>query len=531
MTYFVFRNNTLENILGTSLYSYSGYDDISFIPQDVKGYIWFYQVPYKSNLASLSEEIGSYRTKLQLIAQQIPSDKLFVILSLENLFNLHFIDGDFELKREIEFFNEEARTLASMSNNVRFIDFSAFLADYKQKELIDWKYFFISQLPFSPKLARPFQKWVSKQLDQIQLKRKKCLVLDLDNTLWGGILGEDGINGIKIGGDYPGKSFLFFQEALGELTKYGIILSICSKNNEQDVFEAWEKNPFIYLKQNFISAYRINWQNKADNIIELAEELNIGLDSIVFIDDNPSERELVKQRLPMVEVPDFPLHPYELPLFFKQIVDEYFRVYHITDEDKQKTNQYKQNAIRRQASKGFSDIKDFIASLDIQINIEAVNEFNISRISQMTQKTNQFNLTTKRYSETDIKGFVDSDWNIYCISVKDKFGDNGITGAIFFKGTGDILQIDSFLLSCRILGKGIENAFLKYMLNYFKSNGYKKVISDYYPTQKNSQVIDFYEKNGFLLNQEDLLGNKSYELELENNKFEIEDYYQIKMNL
>ena len=177
--------------------------------------------------------------------------------------------------------------------------------------------------------------------------------------------------------------------------------------------------------------------------------MNIGLDSLVFIDDNPTERELIKQMLPMIAVPDFPKQSYELPVFFQQNVEDYFKVYSVTDEDKKKTAQYKANVQRAQAQNAFTDFEAFLESLDIQITVEAANEFNIQRIAQMTQKTNQFNLTTHRYTDIDIYGFVESGWKVWCSNVADKFGDNGITGAIMVKPNG---EIDSFLLSCRILG-------------------------------------------------------------------------------
>ena len=221
----------------------------------------------------------------------------------------------------------------------------------------------------------------------------------MDNTLWGGVLGEDGAEGIKIGGDYPGKAFSMFQKSLVELCKTGVILTVCSKNNESDVRYAWDNNPYIILTDRYISAYRINWDNKADNIIELSKELNIGLDSFVFVDDNPTERELIRRTLPMIAVPEFPSQAYELPAFFRQLVDNYFQVYSITNEDKQKTEQYKANAERAKMQKQFVNISEFIRSLDIEMTVERANQFTIPRIAQMTQKTNQFNLTTKRYTK------------------------------------------------------------------------------------------------------------------------------------
>lgn len=379
----------------------------------------------------------------------------------------------------------------------------------------------------SPKVAKDFPSWLSKRISEIKGPRKKCLILDLDNTVWGGILGEDGLEGIKIGGDYPGNAFLYFQEALISLSKNGVILSICSKNNEQDVLESWELNPFIKLNNKYISAYRINWNNKADNIREIAKELNIGLDSVVFIDDNPTERELVKQELPMVAVPDFPTHPYELMIFYKQLVETYFRVYELTKEDKSKTEQYKANAKRATEASRFTNIEDFIKSLDIEIDILPADKFNINRIAQMTQKTNQFNLTTHRYTEAEIESFLKEGYLIYCINVKDRFGDNGITGAVIIKNPehqSDIPQIDSFLLSCRVLGKGIEDVFFKSILKMLERKGYDKVSASYIPTLKNKQVSNFFDKFEVITKASD---NDTLYYTLSTKRNEIPSYYKI----
>ena len=256
------------------------------------------------------------------------------------------VSGDFAFEEAITDFNAHILNLAKENNNIKIIDFAEFASRYKKSELIDWKYYFASQLAFSAKVATDFKRWFGQKENQIALKRKKCIVLDLDNTLWGGVLGEDGIEGIKIGGDYPGKAFLCFQKALVELSKSGVILAVCSKNNEEDVKECWAKNPYNLINEKFISSYRINWNNKADNIKEIAVELNIGLDSFVFVDDNPAERELVKQALPMIEVPEFPEQLYNLPLFVDELTEKYFKVYTLTDEDKKKIEEYKANTER-----------------------------------------------------------------------------------------------------------------------------------------------------------------------------------------
>lgn len=519
---YVFRNNTVERFFSKD-YSFSGYDDISMVPQDSEGYVWWYQVPIKFEQNVLADEIHGYAQKLGLVLSQIDEKKQFVALTMDVLYAVPFTDDDYQLQSAVAEYNNALYAAEAGHQNMKVIDITEFTRKYTAADLFDWKFYFISQMGMNPKLSKDFKAWWDKKMNSISLKRKKCLVLDLDNTLWGGVLGEEGIEGVKIGGDYPGKAFLYWQEALLELSKSGVILTVCSKNNEQDVLDAWEKNPFMVLKKEHFAASRINWVDKATNIKELATELNIGLDSFVFVDDNPTERELIKQMLPMVEVPEFPAQPYELMPFFKQLVEDYFKVYSVTDEDKKKTEQYKQNAARAQAQASFADFDSFLESLNIQITIEAANEFNIQRIAQMTQKTNQFNLTTHRYTDADVRGFVDAGWKVWCIGVADKFGDNGITGAIMITPKG---EIDTFLLSCRILGKGIEIAFVKKILSLLAEAGIDNLTAKYLPTAKNDQVKEFWEKVGFVCTQETEDG-KDYVLALNNANLEIKDYYHI----
>jgi len=522
---FIFRNNTVERFFGKE-YAFSGYDDISNVPQDAEGYVWFYQVPIKYDQKVLADEIHGYINKLGFVLGQIDPKKSFVALTMDTLYAVPFTDDDYQLQTAVAEYNLALFDFERQYQNVKVIDITEFTRRYAAAELFDWKFYFISQMGMNPKLNKEFKAWWERKMDSVSLKRKKCLVLDLDNTLWGGVLGEEGIEGIKIGGDYPGKAFLYWQEALLELSRSGVILTVCSKNNEQDVLDAWEKNPFMVLKKEHFAAYRINWNDKASNIKALAEELNIGLDSFVFVDDNPTERELIKQMLPMVAVPDFPEQPYDLPVFFKGLVEEYFKVYSVTDEDKKKTEQYRQNAARAQAQASFADFDSFLESLDIQISVEAANEFNVQRIAQMTQKTNQFNLTTHRYTDADVRGFVESGWKIWCIGVADKFGDNGITGCIMVTPAG---EIDTFLLSCRILGKGIEMAFVKKVFAMLAEAGMGALTAKYIPTAKNAQVKEFWEKCGFECVAEEEDGVKNYRLAFKDADLKIADYYHIKL--
>lgn len=520
---FVFRNYTVENLFDESV-QFSGYDDISEIPE-ADSYLWFYTTPVGATSTHTLAEINSIADKLKFVADSIPASVPFYIFTLENLYRVIISDLGRGIEKAIADVNNLAWQIASEKSNARVIDFGEFLANHNPETWINWKFYFISQMIINPAIAPDFKDWWNHKLSELTRPRKKCLVLDLDNTLWGGVLGEDGISGIKMSGDYPGNAFMYFQEAIISLADSGVIIALCSKNNEADVKELWEKNPFVKLGPKHIAAYRINWQNKAVNIRELAKELNIGLDSMVFVDDNPTERELVRQQLPMVAVPEFPRRPYGLMEFYTSLVNNYFRTYRLTNEDLAKTAQYKANAQRASEQAKFSDLTDFIRSLGIHIEIAKANEFNIPRIAQMTQKTNQFNLTTHRYSEADIHAFIDKGADVYCISVSDKFGDNGITGEIIVSADGEIANIDTLLLSCRILGKDIEKAFVKSILNILFDKGIRTVRAKYITTPKNAQVADFYDKIGFERVAETNEGH-DYHLQL-TSSFKIPDYYKI----
>ena len=529
MTTFVFRNHTVEPLLGYDGMTYSSYGDISLVPADVDRYIWFYQVPVNPDSAQLAQEVESYCDLLDIVLSKVDESKPFFIFSLENIFPLRLTGDDTAVGDAVASFNAHAARQASARHNVKWVDFSEFVRRYEASALVDWKYYLMSQTLLNPKLAHDFQSWWQQVERENAHQRKKCLVLDLDNTLWGGVLGEDGVDGIKLGGEYPGKAFSYWQRALLQLERNGVILAVCSKNNEADVDEAWQHNPHMILKREHFSALRINWNDKATCISEIAEELNIGLDSMVFLDDNPAERELIRQSLPQVEVPEFPLKPYQLMPFFKELVDKYFRIYAVTSEDRAKTEQYRANAQRRAEQSRFIDMESYLYSLDMRLDIIPADEHNLPRIAQMTQKTNQFNLTTRRYTEADIRQRLEQGWRVFCMSVSDRFGDSGITAAIFLQPVGDVeVNIDTLLLSCRILGKGIEEAFIKTVFNLLKLDGYKTVTGDYLPTAKNQQTADFLDRMGMTLQSTDGNGAKHYTMTL-SDMFDINNCYNIRV--
>ena len=492
----VFRNSTAELLFGDAGYSFSGYDEIVY-SGNADSFIWFYTVPFHADTQSVATEISSYAERLKFVHSQIPATSQLIVFTLYRLFDFKAESMDFSVEAAIDGFNSFVLEFAKTNSNVRVVDFSDFCGRYATADLIDWKFYFLSQAAINPKLAIAFRKWFELKKSSFSKPAKKCLVLDLDNTLWGGILGEDGPEHLKIGGDYPGKAFLLFQQQILELQKNGIILAICSKNNEQDVLDFFETSRDQVLKKEHFAAWRINWQDKATNIRELAQELNIGLDSMVFLDDQPAERELVKNFIAEITVPDFPAAPYQLPVFFKALRDEYFCVYQAREEDRGKTEQYKQNAQRHQLQQQFTDIDDFIKSLEIETTIRLNDEADFPRIAQMSQKTNQFNLTGKRYTDLELKEIIERNGKVFSLSVKDKFGDSGLTGAAVVSLVGNDAHIENLFLSCRILGRKIENTFVEQILLGLKEEFVENVTAVYNKTPKNQLVANFYESMGF----------------------------------
>ena len=521
---FVFRNSTVEFFFGNG-WECSGYGDISVVPQGAGMSLWWYTLPIKPNRAAVASEVSGFPVKLRLVLERAGRAKTFIALTVDEPYAFKLADSDWSVEDAVASCNAGYRALCADFPNLKVIDIREFTSAFPHGEIMDWKFHFMAQAGMNPKFAPKFRQWLARKIDSIALKRKKCLVVDLDNTLWGGVLGEDGMDGIKIGGGYPGNAFLFFQEGLKELARGGVILAACSKNNEQDVLEAWEKNPFMALRKDDFAAWRINWNDKASNLRELASELNIGLDSMVFADDSPVERELVRRALPEVEVPDFPAQPYGLAGFLAELAARYFSVYALTDEDRAKTSQYKANAMREREKKTFSDMGSFLESLGMKLVIEPANSFSIPRIAQMTQKTNQFNLTTRRCTEDEVRGLLSSGWRIFTLSVSDKFGDSGITGCAMVTPEG---MIDTFLLSCRVLGRGIEDEFLKCVCRMMKKQGLRTLRAEYSPSPKNGQVAGFYVKNGF-----DYAGSpdgaaREYSLDLASASLEASPRYRIE---
>jgi FkbH-like protein len=328
------------------------------------------------------------------------------------------------------------------------------------------------------------------------MKIAKALVVDLDNTLWGGVIGADGMAGIQLGPEYPGAAYQEMQRALLDLHHRGILLAVCSKNNHDDAMEAIERHPGMLLKSSHFAAIRINWADKAQNLREIAAELKIGVDALAFLDDNPIECQLVRAELPDVFVIDMPREPMELARAVR--VCPVFERLSISAEDQQRGAYYQSQREREQAEQSISSREDFYRSLQQEAEISPLTTATLARVAQLTNKTNQFNLTTRRYNEQQITAMVaNPGWNCFSIRVKDRFGDNGLVGVAIMHTQDAICEIDTFLLSCRVIGRTVETAFLSFLAHRAQAQGARQVQGWFLPTGKNAPARDFYSSHGF----------------------------------
>lgn len=323
-------------------------------------------------------------------------------------------------------------------------------------------------------------------------KFKKCLILDLDNTMWGGVIGDDGLKGIEIGSLGIGKAFTNFQKWAKELKNRGIILAVCSKNFEDVAKTPFERHPDMILKLEDISVFVANWNNKADNIKYIQSILNIGFDSMVFLDDNKFERELVKSNIPNLEVPELPEDPAEYINYLKGL--NLFETASYSQNDLKRTLQYQEESKRKNEEMKFSNQDDFLKSLNMEAKIEPFNDFNLPRIAQLIQRSNQFNVRTIRYSEQELSELAKSENHIcFSVSLKDVYGDTGLISVIILKKSEDNLFIDTWVMSCRVLKRGVEGFIANYIINLAKKiDGIKQVEAEVIPTAKNHLVKDLY---------------------------------------
>ncbi len=396
----------------------------------------------------------------------------------------------------IERLNQQLRQLVLEYPNVYILDFNQLRARVGCDRFDDLRGWYLAKSPISSAGLAELAKEYAAFIRPLTSKTKKCLVLDLDNTLWGGIIGEDGLEGIKLGGDYPGNAFTEFQQALLNLYHRGVILALASKNNKADAIEVFQKHPEMILKEEHFASMHISWQDKAQSIKAISAELNIGTDSMVFMDDSDFECELVRQELPEVLTLKLPSEPAKLRGTLESL--DCFDLLAYTAEDRVRGQQYRQQVQRSKAKAEGTSLEDFYRSLGIKLLIGPPQPGQLNRVVQMTQKTNQFNLTTRRYQSSDIKAMLDSpDTFVYALRYEDRFGDAGLVGLAIIRAQAKDWLIDSLLLSCRVIGRTVEQALLVYLVRQARQAGVQSLIGQYIPTAKNALVKDFYSSLGF----------------------------------
>ncbi|MDO8492542.1 MAG: HAD-IIIC family phosphatase [bacterium] len=326
------------------------------------------------------------------------------------------------------------------------------------------------------------------------MNTKKCIVLDLDNTLWGGVVGEDGFDGIKLSPSKDGAGFVAFQQVLLDLHNRGIILAINSKNNFDDAIEIIRSHPNMILKEHNFAAMQINWGDKSENLIEISKELNIGLDSMIFFDDDPTNRALVRNVLPEVEVPELPMNATDYAKFLMD--SPYFTEVVITDEDKMRGNFYVTERLRKEAEKSFENRESFLKSLGLELQVFIDDTSAVARLSQLTGKTNQFNANKRFLMEEDIIKLInDPKYKIFYGRVTDRFGDHGITNFAVVENKDSVWNIEHLLMSCRVVGRGIEEAFLSFIGKVASLSQAQKLSIDFTKTEKNILAEEFVKNN------------------------------------
>lgn len=428
--------------------------------------------------------------------------------------------------KELNIYVEHKKT-----RNVSIINIDKLFSNIGFKQSIDYRFYHSSKAPYTLAFFKNYVAAIETVYLRNTGKLKKAIIFDCDNTLWKGVIGEDGMEGIDMSPtSKSGKFYHLVQRIAVFLSKRGVIVCLCSKNNEQDVLDVLRNHKDMILTENHILIKKVNWIDKASNLRAIASELNIGVDSLVFVDDSNFEINLVKEQVPEIFTIQVPTSISDYPDLILKNVFTYFNLV-LNSEDAKKTEMYKQQFDRETSKSAFSSIEDYLASLEIELTVVKNDKALIPRIAQLTQKTNQFNLTTYRYTESQVEQFTaDKKYEVYAMFVKDKFGDNGLTGVCIAKEDEKDpknMILDSLLMSCRIIGRNIELVYVSHIIKDLENIGYLTLTADYIPTKKNAHVEDFYEKVGLNLIQ-NVEGIKHYLLSFTN--FEPKKIEYIKIN-
>tara|TARA_Y100000310_G_C20658816_1_gene803516 strand:- start:441 stop:2180 length:1740 start_codon:yes stop_codon:yes gene_type:complete len=487
-------------------------------------------IQYKIELMNrdqLDELFNKTKSEIDLMLKTLENAPIVLINKFTSLpFSHYNISKSYfdKLAKKLNHYLEK-----KIPDNVRLIDFEKVISLVGVSKSLDLRYYYSSKALYTIDFFKVYVEYIKPFMISANGKSKKALIFDCDNTLWKNILGEDGFDNIEMSPNTKdGAIFAEIQSIALALNKKGVLIGLCSKNNPGDINEVLESHSDMQLKNDHITINKSNWSDKVTNLKEISKELNIGLDSLVFIDDSSFEVSLIRQKLPEVTVLQVPKLLYEYPKMLRENMPLFYNL-SFTAEDEKKIDMYKNQANRKAAEKEFSDIEDYLSSLELEMTIFEDDESIIPRMSQMSQKTNQFNLTTKRYTERNIKNYID-DLNtmVFAFSISDKFGDSGITGLSICTSNGGnyMIEIDTLLMSCRVIGRNIEYAFLDHIIHKIKEKKITEVKAKYIKTAKNEQVSQFFDNCFFdLIDENDLV--KNYMLAVKRYKPKELDYINI----
>ena len=494
-----------QDILDQSSKLYEFSPDITFMIIDTRSVLSTlfytpYTIPANDRRTYIDKRVADFVNLVKTFKNRTGSKLILTNCSIPTYspYGICEVRTEYGLKEMVYDFNARLSDAFRSDPQVFLFDFNSFVAKYGEINVLDYRQFLVGDIKVSlsyiPHLAEELMGYVKANLGV----NRKCIVLDLDNTLWGGIIGEDGFDRIDLSLKPPGMAFMEFQRVLLALYQRGVILAINSRNNEDEALRAIRDHPFMVLREEHFATMKINWSDKISNMKEIAQELNIGLDSIVYFDDDPINRELMSKAIPQIKTIDLPDDPSLYASTLMQIND--FNTLVMTNEDRKRGEMYREEHKRTELKRSSSNLEDFLKQLEIRVTMKKANNFTIPRIAQLTLKTNQFNLTTHRYQEEDVETLAqDHTKLIGCAQTQDKFGDNGITG-VYIVNKNHVDNewfIDTFLLSCRVMGRGIEDAMMGYILSKAKEEGVIKVKAEFIPTKKNKPCEQLLPNFGF----------------------------------
>ncbi|MGE4289201.1 MAG: HAD-IIIC family phosphatase [Salinivirgaceae bacterium] len=492
-------NQIEQQILNTNSELYRLKPDFVIVFQSSQQLLYQFQTTNTNTRLSFAENFINHTSNLiQTINTQLNCKILW-----NNFYEINdSIFGNYTNKTANSFLSQQRKINLSLSElcgafgNLYLYDLSSGQNKIGATAFIDWRLYYLSKMALSIDGMQAMVNEIAAIIKALNGHFKKCLILDLDNTLWGGVIGDDGLENIQIGDLGIGKAFSDIQLWAKDLKNRGVLLAICSKNNEEIAKDPFLKHPDMVLKLDDIAIFMANWNNKVDNIRHIQNVLNIGFDSMVFIDDNPFERNMVRETLHEITVPELPDDPTEYLTFLRGL--NLFETTSVSQADSERTQQYQTEAKRIKLKTSFSNEADYLKSLNMICQVSTLNPYLIPRVAQLTQRSNQFNLRTQRYNEQQMQQMHESEeFEIFTFSLSDKFGDYGLVSVVILQKQETNLFVDTWIMSCRVLKRGLELFVLDRIVKFARENDFTTIIAEYLPTTKNQLVEKHYENLGF----------------------------------